>query len=510
MAGVVMFSCLFGILESHGGVARYHQHREEPAESELGKCEVCGGSDTLCTHLPIICIDTGGKKVPGAAIPDENGNLAAYERSDQGETEIPVKIQIIDGKNRWNHPTDAADTTATAMFRIRGNSSRYFAKRNYRLKLVSEEVPLTEEALLIKEEKSLLGMAKGSEWSLHGPFLDKTLMRNYMWMNLSAEVMGYAPEVRFCEVLIDKEYKGVYVLMEMIREGEGRIDLTDYNDGDAVFSYMVRIEPQKELQGEAENQKTIDNFCFYTMRMEINSQMEILYPGASHLTEQVKQYVEADLSETERRLYSREMAENPDSCWDYLDMESFADYYILQEYLAINDMFYASTYFYKDVRGKLHIGPVWDYNNAWNNFLRTMPESEFLLDQKGWYGQLMKSRKFVDYVTARYKSLRRGLLSEENIETYARDVEMWLGSAVDRNFEVWGYTFDADRLTVYERQRANAGEHLSIEELNPSGYEEAMDQMLDYARVRGRWLDRNMDALYQYCHPSKNANNMFD
>ena len=226
------------------------------------------------------------------------------------------------------------------------------------------------------------------------------------------------------------------MLFRSIREGEGRIDLTDYNDGDAVFSYMVRIEPQKELQGEAENQKTIDNFCFYTMRMEINSQMEILYPGASHLTEQVKQYVEADLSETERRLYSREMAENPDSCWDYLDMESFADYYILQEYLAINDMFYASTYFYKDVRGKLHIGPVWDYNNAWNNFLRTMPESEFLLDQKGWYGQLMKSRKFVDYVTARYKSLRRGLLSEENIETYARDVEMWLGSAVDRNFEV--------------------------------------------------------------------------
>lgn len=496
MVGIVGVCTEFTVLKNRQETVRYHQHLEEPNEKELGTCSICGGESELCTHLPIIEIDTCGKKIPGGVLVGLDGVETGYESSDHGEDEIEVGVKVFDRKGQWHHLTDQEDQSLNAMFRIRGNTSRYFRKQNYKMTLVDPENAQIE----VKEK--LLGMDAESEWALHGPYLDKTLMRNYVWMNLSAEIMGDLPDVRFCELVVDGEYRGVYVLMEMIHEGKGGVDLTDYEEGNAVFSYMVRLEPQKEF---LENPKTLDTFTRYTERMEFGTKMELIYPGIRYQTEQVKEYVETDINEIERRLYSNEMEKNPESCWEYLDLASFADYYILQEYLAVNDAFYASTYFYKDVRGKLHIGPVWDYNNALDNFLRKMPATEFLISQRGWYSQIMKSEKFVNYVTERYKNLRKGILSDENVEQYVRDVERWLGSAVERNFKVWGYTFDADQLELYEKQRPAYGDNTPMEELNPGSYEEAVKKMLDYAKTRGRWMDREIDTLRQYCHSSRNA-----
>lgn len=499
MVLVIAAAMLFAFLDGDDDVVRYHQHREQPGEEELGSCSVCGGQNDLCTHLPIISIDTGGQSIPGNPVRDPDGTLLYYETAEDGAGEIRVSIRTYEKEGVYHHPEDEPDQTAAALFRIRGNSSRNFDKKSYRIKLVDENDPEQSDA------RALLGMAKGDEWSLHGPFLDKTLIRNYMWMNISAQVMGYAPGVRFCEVLIDGEYQGLYVLMETIDVSPQRVNLTEYRDGDAIFSYMVRLEPRPDAQ------KQIDNFNFYTMRTEQGSGIELVYPGTSSQTEAVREYVKTDFSEIERYLYSYEMAKDPDSCWEYLDLDSFVDYYILQEYLAVSDAFSASTYFYKDVRGKLHIGPVWDYNNVLDNFFTDLSESDFLLDQKGWFAPLMKSGLFVDRVISRYRELRQGVLSDAYIDQYAQEVEVWLGSAIDRNFEVWGYSFDVDQLSVDERRSPTAGrDALTLEELNPSTHEEALEWMLQYAAGRGAWLDEHIEALRQYCHPSRNASEVTD
>lgn len=495
---------VFAVLGSDPDAVRYHQHEEEPGEPDLGTCQKCEGKDTLCTHLPLITVNTGGKKIPGAPILNEKGVTQGYEKAENGAEEIQVEVNIIDKKGIWHHPADRPDMTAQAMLRIRGNTSRNFRKPNYKITLIDRDDPQQEKNL------PLLGMDSASEWALHGPYLDKTLIRNYMWMNLSAEIMNDAPDVRFCELVLDGEYRGVYLLTELIHEGTGGVDLTDYEEGDHVFSYIARIEPEEIYASEIQRRRELDNFTHYTGRMEEEAHMELIYPGLKYQTKEVKNYVETDLNEIERRLYSRDMEQDPDSCWEYLDLPSFADYYILQEFLGINDAFYASTYFYKDVRGKLHMGPVWDYNNALGNYLRQIPETEFFLSQKGWYGQLMKSRKFVDYVTERYKNLRKGLLSDASLKRYARETIDWLGSAVERNFDVWGYSFDVTRLTALEKQRHAFGSDTPEEQLNPASYEEAVEMMLEYAKKRGRWMDRQLPTLYQYCHPSRNANSRID
>lgn len=496
MAGLFLCALWFQSVDGGTDYVRYHQHLEQPSEAELGICPVCGGTAELCTHLPIINIETGGQKIPGYPVADELGTVAYYETGDNGEEEILVQFSTVSEEGVYHHPTDAPTQTGQALFRIRGNSSRWFSKSNYRLKLVEDDNPELET------KQSLLGMTAGTEWSLHGPFLDKTLMRNYMWMNLSAEIMGYAPNVRFCELMLDGEYQGVYVLMEMISVDDGRVDITRYEDGDPITSYLVRIEPKTNPL------KVLDNFTLYTYRMEEERHLELLYPGLIHQSQQVKDYVQTDFSEIEKMLYSADMVNGTADWQSVLDINSFVDYYILNEFLAINDSFTASTYFYQDVRGKLCAGPVWDFNNVLDNFFLSVPRREFILSQRGWFSQLMQDEDFVEAVISRYRELREGALSEEYLLTYVDQVEEWLGSAIDRNYEVWGFSFDPNQVSSRERRRPEIGSDLTLEELNPGSYEQAIDWMEDYMIDRGRWMDEHIESLRQYCHPSKGAAQM--
>lgn len=496
-ACVLLLSVFFQDLGDRTGVLRYQQHREQPPEEALGPCGTCGGAGTLCTHLPIIQIETGDQTIPGRPYEGPDGVTAGYYTGDFGEEEILVQFSTVSEEGIWHHEGDTPTEEGTALFRYRGNSSRWFAKGSFRLRTVEEDDPLTTRRL------RLLGMKEGKEWALHGPFLDKTLMRNYMCMNLSAEVMGaWVPDTRFCEVILDGEYQGVYLLMETIDVDENRLDLRVYTPGDPVLSYLVRIEPYTNPG------RVLDNFSLYSYRMEPGRHLELLYPGVTNQTRQVREYVQADYNEAERMLYSVEMLDGSGRWQQELDMESFVNYYILMEFFGINDTFGASTYFYRDVRGKLAIGPVWDYNNAFDNFLRPIDSREFLLSQRGWYAKLMQDEDFVERVISRYRQLRRGALSEDRLLAYEKEIEAWLGSAVDRNFSVWGWSFDPEQLSSRERQRPDPATGKTLRDTNPSSYEESVEWMMDYIVDRGQWMDEHIDSLRQYCHPSRFANQM--
>lgn len=498
---VLVCAVLFRAADAATGSVRYHQHLSQPSEAELGPCAVCGGEAELCTHLPILRIDTGGQTIPGKAIIDDQNMVVGAETGDNGETDILVSLSTVEAEGVWHHAGDAASQSAGALLHIRGNSSRAFSKHSYRIKLVEDGDPAQNRDL------PLLGMTADGDWALHGPFLDKTLIRNYMWMNLSAEVMGYAPDVRLCELILDGTYQGVYVLMETVSMDEGRVELTRYRDGDPVCSYILQMGSDREAG------RTIDNFTFYTQRMESGKQVEVVYPGPLRQSEAVKQYICADFSEIERMLYSYEMPDPSGGYTRYLNVDSFVNYYILQEFLAVNDAFSNSTFFHKDVRGKLHIGPVWDYNNVLNNFFSDLPAEGFLLSQRGWYAQLMTDQDFVERVIFRYRQLRNGILSDQRLMDYIDQTVRWLGSAVERNYEVWGYSFDPALLAPTERRNPPASQVWESREswlacrreMNPASFEDAVARMEDYMLRRGAWMDEHIDTLLQHCQESKNA-----
>lgn len=488
---VLTASAVFGYFDTGSGAKRYHQHTAQPSEAELGVCAEPHEDGVLCTHLPIIRIDTGGQKIPGAPIADEKGVKTGYETAQDGSTEIKVSLDTVDraSSGRYNHSDAESDGGRTMMMRIRGNSSRWFSKSSYRLRAVD---PL-DSANEIKIP--LLGMSPGCEWALYGPFLDKTLIRNYMWMNISGMIMpGWTPEVRFCELIVDGEYRGLYLLMEMIEVQENRLNITKYRDGDIVPSYLVRIEP------EISADRFIDNFSYYTLRMEPQRYLELIYPGRKSLSDRVTQYALTDFSSVERMIY----AANAEEWKDEIDVNSFVRFYIIMEFAGINDTFSASTYFYRDARGKLTIGPVWDFNNALNNFFSPLPEDELMLAQRGWFGEMMRDSGFVDSVISTYRSLRRTVLSDEYLENYITGTLDYLGSAVGRNFDLWGWSFDPENLTVREYRHPEPGTDQSLYALNPDSHAEAVEWMKEYLLGRAAWMDENIETLRQYCHPSKN------
>ena len=167
-------------------------------------------ADTFSTHLPIVSIETGGQIIPGR--PEEGQHVRSIVN-----TYIQADMKIYDAEGVLNTLSAEPDIDSQIHIRVRGNSSRLFDKAGYLFQFTKDDGS--------DRDIAVMGMEKDNTWVLHGPFLDKTLIRNYMWYNLSGRIMDWAPDVRFCEVFLNQEYQGVYVMTEQMRVGEGRIEV---------------------------------------------------------------------------------------------------------------------------------------------------------------------------------------------------------------------------------------------------------------------------------------------
>lgn len=459
-------------LDSANPKNRIHQHLT--ARQPDAGCD-CDGSE-LCTHLPLVIIDTEGQEIPGedTQIDDKYGE-AIYTVAEDGRSVIDANISIIDNQDRNNHPSDAAAVETISEIRLRGHSSRHFDKGQYLLNFVDENGD--------GRQLEVMGMSAHSDWALYGPFMDKSLIRNYMWYNISGEIMDYAPNVRFCEVILNGEYLGLYVMVETITNGEGgRLNMTlPDNDYQTHISYAIRLD-----RGSSNPIKNVDTFTTYAYRNQ--HVLDIVYPGAGGLSTERVDFITNDFSSFEKSLYSYDYDTEPYAYWNYADMDSFAEYFILNEFICNYEVGARSTYIYKDLKGKFKMC-MWDLNTVCGNMVvdTTM---HFEMQYLTWFYMLCKDEKFVDRIIDRYRELRQTYLSDEYLLGYIDDVIEYLGPAIDRNFEVWGYTFE---------------EYLPLkpEERNPEDYEEAVNQMKDFIVERGAWMDENIEILKQYCHESK-------
>ncbi len=457
---------------------RIHQHLEEQWQS--GKVEE---TDILQTHLPIINIDTKGQKVPGTPI--KNGETFEYETAIDGSSTITASFFVIDGQKGSNSVADKPTLNSLAQINYRGNSSRYFDKKSYSIHLINEDGT--------ENKKGIANMEPHDEWILNGPFLDRTLIRNYLSLNISGEIMDYAPNVRYCELIVNGQYQGLYLLMENISRSEGRINIRKPEKNSNTTSYIVRWD--REGKGTQE----LNNYTFYTYRSGISA-LNIQYPGINQITKERIEYIKEDISKLEKVLYSYDLIDSKKDYTKYLDMDSFAKYFVINEFFRNVDAGRFSTFYYKDVRGKLK-PCVWDFNNGCDNYIDyTWNEAGFNMMNAPLFDALIKDERFVKAVINQYTQLRKDVLSEAYLLKYIDETNKWLGNAVTRNYQVWGYVFD---LSKY-----NGMNYLTPVERNYTSYDQAVKQLKDFLVARGNWLDEHIDILYQYSHESKNVNDL--
>ena len=469
---IVVVAVLLTVLSTGNDQSRYHQH--QMARQPDAGCD-CDGSE-LCTHLPLVIIDTGGQEMPGEPIRGEDGEEIGSTLTAEGEKMLSAHISILSDDSHNHHPSDDPDLESDIQIRIRGNSSRYFDKKNYLVRLVDEDGDYRSE--------EVMGMPAHYEWALHGPYLDKSLIRNYMWYNITGEFMDYAPNVRFCEVILDGEYLGLYVMMETITNGEDcRVDVSEPVDGTNKTGYVLRLD-----QGSSNELKNLDTFVNYSYRnMRV---LDIQYPRSGQLTPEMVDAIAQEVSDFEKGLYSYDYDTDDYGYYYDLDVQSFVDYFIINEFTTNYDAGWLSTYLYRDIGGKYKM-VIWDFNSACDNYSEEfMSPQRFMMQGTRWFLMLTKDEYFVNRVIQRYRELRESYLNEDYLIDYTKQVTEYLGPAIDRNFEVWGYTFE--KFTP-----------LKPKSRNPQSHAEAVEQIQQFIYERGSWMDENIEVLLQYCHESK-------
>ena len=465
---------------------RYHQHLEA-----LEK-EACTdhGEDVFCTHLPLLKITTE-EEIPSPFVLDESGDKVLDEEGYEIRNEEMVisTVEYFDSKTKNNHLSDSAVFSEKAWIRIRGASSRNFDKNNYLLKFV-------EDNLTDSLDVSFSGMTADNEWALHGPFMDKTLLRNYLCYNLAGEIMDYAPNIRFCEVFLNDAYVGIYLIVEKVTYNDsGRIHLEQTDPDLAATSYIVQMD-----RGTQEPLESITTFAskayIATKPGENQGQFEIVYPGST-LTEAQRRYIENDLSKFEKALYSFDYKDRNKGYMHYIDMESFVHFFLINEFTLNYDAIGLSTFLYKDIGGKLKFC-VWDFNSAFDYYEYSVitPET-FLMQTTRWFNYLFKDENFVNQVVSEYKRLRKTYFSEEYLYQYIDETIAYLGPAIERNYEVWGYSFQSE-------YNGKNYDYLIPVERNVRSYEEAIAQLKECIRIRIEHMDANVERLYILSHDSLN------
>lgn len=466
---LIIFACviLLIIISYTAGSATLTGDKVEKQHIEYKNKNKCKSNDKdeFCTHLPIVSIDTNNQKIPGEA---------------RDGSKITTKIKIIDNKKGGNHLEDKADIKTLANIRYRGNSSMKFDKKGYLLQLIDKKGEDNPE--------KVMGMDKHSEWALHGPYLDKTLLRNYLWYHISGEIMDSAPDSRFCELFVDGEYKGVYVMVESPSRGDkGRMQFKKTKKDKDYTGYIVRLD-----KGSKNPLQNLDSFTKYTMNTGLDPglKLEIIYPGKNRLNETLQEYVRRDLSKFEKALYSYDYDSKRYGYSTYIDVDSFVNYYIINEFTQNYDAGNMSTYLYKGYKDKLKMY-VWDFNSANDYYKYKTNIEDFQFQWNTWYFMLMKDEKFTDRIISRYHYLRRHYLNEEYLLSYIDDIVDYLGDAIDRNYEVWGYTFKEEKDILVPNER------------NARSYKEAIEQLKNHIIERGKFMDQHIDTIKQFSQESK-------
>jgi len=173
------------------------------------------------SNLPIVVINTSA----GETIMDE--------------PKITADMKIIyHGASSMNYVSDSGNVyTGKIGIEIRGRYSASLPQKPYGFE--------TRDSAGNNRNVSLLGMPPENDWTLIANYNDKTFLRNYLAFDIFTEMGHYATRSRYCEVVVNNEYQGIYTLTEKIKIDKNRVNIAkltpDDNSGNNLTGgYMFK------------------------------------------------------------------------------------------------------------------------------------------------------------------------------------------------------------------------------------------------------------------------------
>lgn len=392
----------------------------------------------------------------------------------------------------------------------RGSTSfRLFDQKSYGIEL--------RDAVDNDTDSVIMDFPKQSDFILYAPANDKALIRNTLIYDLSNQIGMYAARTKYVQLYIDGEYLGLYVLMEKIKRDKSRVNITKMastdNSGSAITGgYILKIDKSAgdntlvgwdadavytEALGFRSNYDPNGikiNFLPYGPKKSAETYIMYEYPKNDAISNDQKKYVQLYFSDFEDVLLSNNYKDPINGYQKFIDVNSFIDFLILNEFAYNPDAYRLSTFMNKERSGKLKMGPIWDFNLGFGNDDRVAfvngstwvfnynnyyPSDTWLVNF--WWKKLLSDPAFTDRLKSRWASLRTSSLSEASILlTIDKHINILKNSnSIDKHFDRWKIL----------------GVKLPFNNFVGKTHQEEVDFLKSWVKKRLTWMDSEIVKL---------------
>lgn len=329
-----------------------------------------------------------------------------------------------------------------------------------------ESYPKKPYQITFESNIGLLSYPPGETWVLLANYKDQTLMRNDLAMFLSSKMghIDYTPRGCFVNFILNGQYRGIYQIVEHLEVDKQRIDVGE--DG-----FLL------EIDGKA-------HYDDVTFRINhINQPISIKYPEVME-NDADYNYVKDFLLKAEEALFSDHFTDENTGYRHYIDMDSFVEWYLVNEISKNNDAaFYTSCFMHLKRNGKLQMGPIWDYDWAFGGYKKdkqgrtvaNIPEN-FYIKYVEWYQRLFEDPLFVEKVKSRFN------------DYYSNRQQIY--DHIDENYRLLVNYVVYDNM-IWERvcDRDNSEEKVK------AAYLKRTNNLKEWIEKRMQWMKANIDEL---------------
>jgi hypothetical protein len=422
------------------------------------------------SNLPIIEINTYGQNIPDG-------------------TKITAWMKIINNEPlRRNHVTDSANVyDGYVGIEIRGSYSATLPQKPYGFE--------TRDSLGNNLNVPILNMPAENDWVLIANYNDKVFMRNTLAFDLFAKMGHYQPHTQLCELDSNGVYEGIYVLTEKIKRDKNRVDISklevaDTSGNNLTGGYIIKVD---NTDGSGTDYWYSTDQAFD--RPGAYPYFIYTYPKPEDIVNQQKMYIQGFIKTIDSVLKSPNWADPTVGYRKYFDAASFVDYFIVGEVSRNVDTYKKSSFFYKDKDskdGRLHDGPVWDFDWAWKNINECEVNATdgsgwtYLISSvcqsypvpPGWMNKFLQDTNFTNELHTRYSFLRKNILSIASLNHYIDSIHTLVNEAQVRHYQRWPIL----------------GINVGTPEVDaqPTTFDGEITKFKNWILTRLTWLDANM------------------
>lgn len=320
--------------------------------------------------------------LPCVFIATEKGISYLDQSKDHRDKNAQILMMDADGSLVY------AENETKSEIKGRGNATFTYLKKPYQIKL--------------GEKTALFGMDKAKTWILLANYTDQSAVHNAMAFTFGEALqIPYNIDYRFVNLYIDGAYRGLYMLTEKVQVDKNRVDIVDLekeneeaNDGKAgdefpivkqtsgdviehsilsYYTYAEGMQSPKDITGgylvELDINRGLSEPCHFVT--ENGSVYTVKAP--EYASREEMEYIASLFADLEEAVFSADGYNRKGIHYsEYIDMESFAGVYTIQELMKNWDAYLSSMFFFKDAdkdgaRTKIYMGPLWDMDNTLGN-----------------------------------------------------------------------------------------------------------------------------------------------